>query len=287
MEILRLSREGDEEALKKLWETVFGDERRYIDTFFEYNYKPGSAMLLEADGLIVSAIYMVPMGGMCFPDGEVLSASITYALATYPEYRSHGYGSTVMRAAIQQDFDRGYICNSLCPAEDSLFPYYTKRIGYRDCFYVREAKVATGSLGETSIAANVTSPESYNDFRNDFLRGRLFMMFDDAGINYQRRLCTDTGGDLLALGTIGAACCEYLDENTLFVKELLCPDELIEDALAAVIKHFPAKELVVRTPSDKASALGGETRRYGQMMRRDGSLEFTSLPDGYYGFGYD
>ncbi len=290
MQCMRLSRPGDEEQLKKLWETVFGDERQYIDTFFEYNYRPGGAMVMELDGVIISGIYMVPMGGMCFPDGSVLPASITYALATYPEHRGRGYGFGVMCAAIEHDFSRGYVCNSLCPAEDSLFPYYTSRIGYRDCFYLREAEISRSDLKPASGSAVPAVPSEYNSFRNSFLTGRLFMMFDGSGISYQKRLCTDTGGNLFminASGFSGAACCEYLEDGTLFIKELLCPDEHILDALSILAGVLSGDRIILRTPADTGAALGGSVRRYGQMMRSDGNLDFTRVSNGYYGFGYD
>jgi GNAT superfamily N-acetyltransferase len=284
---------GDIPQLRRLWAEVFGDEERYIDTFFSFYPPAETAVVGRIQGKIVSAIYRVPMGGMCAPDGQVTSASITYALATYPEHRGHGIGAGVMKRAIQSDFDRGYFCNALCPAEDSLFPFYTSRIGYQDSFVLREALFLPETLPESDGLGSIrpAAPEAYNACRERLLAGRFHMRFDDRGICYQKRLCRDAGGDLYLLEGDhfeGCAACEEGEDGTWLVKELLCPPGR-ELACAQLLRQISsAPRWRVRTPADRGQFFGGgKTRRFAQMMCADGSTDFQSYPNAYYGFAFD
>ncbi len=286
---IRQGRTEDREELIRLWQAVFGDRLDYIKGFFASYGQPDHIMTGWMKGQLAAAIYQVPMGGMSFPDGSLLPASITYALAAWPQFRNRGIGSAVMRAAIQTDFDRGFVCNSLCPAEDSLFPYYTARIGYRDCFYLREICLLTGKVPEGRGSLHPAGAEEYNNVRNHFLRGGFFMQFDTTGICYQQRLCADTGGGLFLLDTpagSGCAACEYAEDGTLLVQELLCPEEALLWGMGLLVSALPAPALRVRTPAFLGESLGGQVRRYGQMLCRDGDTSFARLT-GYYGFGFD
>lgn len=288
--IIRTNRPEDVGELKNLWHVVFGDTKQYIDGFFETYLRAGTAVVLQTQGQIVSAIYKVPMAGVHYPDGHIESASITYALATLPRFRRNGYGLLVMKEAIRQDLADGCACSVLCPAEDSLFPVYTERIGYQDCFYLREAVLRSEFLSQSDLHIATTDPKEYNYIRNRFLDDRLYIRFDNTGVAYQKELCMDAGGDMFLLrgaDVLGCACCEYTENGTLLIKELLCPECMIPDAVSACVREMPAQMIRVRTPVDLGLCLNGSPRRYGQMLRRDGSLDCQGFPNAYYGFGFD
>lgn len=293
-ENIRLSRQGDEADLKHIWKSAFGDADEYINTFFEKMYAPGMATVLELGGKLISAIYNIPMGGIVLPGGERLSCAITYALGTLPQYRGRGYGIAVMKVGIEYSNSLGYICNAQCPAGDSLFPYYNQRVGYLDCFYVREAEVNNTGLPPVSSRWTISGAEplEYNRFRNEYLAGRFFMEFDDKGINYQAALCSDAGGGMYKLdidGDFGLACVELLDDGRVFIKELLIPNLRIWDAVALVASRYPAGVYVVRTPSIDGLPLEGKTRRFAMLMPVEGREEnsYGAEMGAYYGFAYD
>ena len=100
----RPSRKGDEAALKRLWQEVFGDEDAYIDAFFREIYRPGMASVIEENGEIAAAAYAVPFGKYRY----------IYAVATKPEFRGRGYGKAVTLAA------SGGETAYLCPADATL-----------------------------------------------------------------------------------------------------------------------------------------------------------------------
>lgn len=291
---IRLSRPGDEEDLKHIWKCAFGDEDEYINTFFDKLYVPGMAMVLEYDGIIVSAIYNIPMGGIVLPDGEKLSCAITYALGTPPQYRGRGYGIAVMKAGIEYSNNLGYVCNAQCPAGDSLFPYYNQRVGYLDCFYVREAEIEKSKLppikAEWTIAK--AEPLEYNRLRNAHLKGSFYLEFDEKGISYQEALCNNAGGGLYRLeldGDLGLAGIEMLENGKVFIKELLLPEGRLMDGIALIASRYPADTYIARTPSGKGLILGGGVRRFAMIMPIEGreDISFGREAGAYFGFAYD
>ena len=111
----RLSRDGDEASLRRLWETVFGPEKDFIDLFFRKLYSPGSAAVAEIGGEIVSAAYVVSFG----------KARYIYAVATLPEYRGRGLGKAVTMLSAGRE--PAY----LYPADRDLREWYMRRMGAR------------------------------------------------------------------------------------------------------------------------------------------------------------
>jgi len=85
----RPSRPGDEGALRRLWQTVFGDDDAFLDVFFREIYIPGMAFVIEDGGVIAAASYAVPFGAYRY----------IYAVATHPVCRGRGYGRAVTLAA--------------------------------------------------------------------------------------------------------------------------------------------------------------------------------------------
>jgi len=109
----RPSRPGEEDALRQLWKTVFGDSDAFLDRFFSLVYQPGMASVIEENGQIVSAAYALPLE----------NAVYIYAVATHPSCRGKGYGKQVTLAAANGK--PAY----LYPAETSLRDWYAREMG--------------------------------------------------------------------------------------------------------------------------------------------------------------
>lgn len=143
----RPSREGDEAALRRLWQEVFGDGDAYIDTFFREVYRPGMASVMEENGEIAAAAYAVPFG----------SARYIYAVATKPEYRGRGFGRAVTLAAAAGE--PAY----LCPADATLRCWYALSMRARTVSYRSNVRLP-------EKAERITA-EEYNMLRESWLRG--------------------------------------------------------------------------------------------------------------------
>lgn len=286
--LLRQASSKDIPHLKELWAKVFGDPSGEINTFFRFYFQTGRVILAEDAGQIVSAVYSLPTGGIHTPNGQVLPAAMAYALATAPRARGKGLGAAVIDQAARNAFQSGAKYFVLCPAEESLFSYYTGRLGYQDGFYLRETEVWTADLPETKGQVHPASPEEYNAFRDRFLYSSLYLKLDARGSRYQKQLCTASGGNLFFLEGSdfqGCACCEQGD-GKLLVKELLAPAERMPEAASLLQCITMSSRFCLRTPAELGCALGGRVRRCGQYLSVDG----RTLPlgqTGYYGLAFD
>lgn len=288
----RLSQWGDQPELISLWKRVFGDSEQFIRSFQRYFGNPGDAVLLEEKGRIISAIYVIPLDGVWLPDGQKHAISLTYALATAPEYRGKDYGKKVMNTAICRGFADKVEYSALWPAEDSLFPHYTAASEYIDAFTVREAVVPKPNGAAEPVSIRSAKPGEYDAFRNCFLKERcdFFLSFGEKAIAFQKEVCRMYSGDCFLLGEKepwGCAVCEREAELCVAVKELLCPEDKTEEAMRLIASALPADEYTVRTPDFLGRCLGGTVRRSGQMQCRNGSIDFLKKGPGYYGLAFD
>ncbi|MGE4483981.1 MAG: GNAT family N-acetyltransferase [Oscillospiraceae bacterium] len=283
-EILRSSLPGDEPALKRIWHTVFGDNMDYIDAFFERVYSPSSALLMEVDGNIASAVYILPIGSLKLPGGETYPCTVSYAFATLPAFRSRGYGALIAKAAVEKTFSDGFSAATICPAEDSLFNYYTEKVGYGDYFYSDEhVYTAFDSAAKGKIRAAAAS--EYSEMRENLLNSRAHIAFDKKYIEYQEFLCSRSGGLFAIESDAGIGCCaaEKMPDGSVLVKELLTPDIRADDAVSLLQRAIPAGKYIVRSP-----AIGtGRGLRFAMLYVK----EVPELPAGssapWYGFAFD
>lgn len=288
----RLNQWGDQPELISLWKRVFGDPEQYIRSFQRYFGNPGDAVLLEEKGRIVSAIYVIPLDGVWLPDGQKHAISLTYALATAPEYRGKGYGKKVMNTAIWRGFTDKVEYSALWPAEDSLFPHYTETSAYVDAFAVREVVVPKPESSVNPDRIRSAQPGEYDAFRNRFLMecSSFFLSLGEKVIAFQKEVCHMIGGGCFLLGEKdpwGCAVCERESESSVAVKELLCAENKTEEALSLIASVLPAEEYTVRTPDFLGKSLGGTVRRSGQMQCRNGNTDFLKNGPGYYGLAFD
>ena len=255
LEKLRISRDGDEASLKRLWKIAFGDDDSYIEAFFNNCYRPGSAIVAEIGTAAASAIYVLDAGSLNTP--EPLPCSYSYALATLPEYSGLGLGEKVTRAAIAHSFQMGYKCNIICPADESLFPYYEK-MGYKRFFKVRSSVFSKSTTSAKIGSIAEITGEEYGKIRKGLLPP-LSVFQPPAFLEHQSALCTLSKGALvrLNLGEPGCAAVERSENGKLFVKELLIPEPFLTDAMTLICDYFSAKTLLVRTPQDLGKTLNG------------------------------
>ena len=276
--VLRPSRTADRAELAALWRTAFGDPDDYIDSALDNLWVPENAVVAEADGKVVSAMYV--LGGIeLFPyRRRQLSAGYTYALATLPEYRGRGIGSAVYKAANDRAlalFDAACVL----PAEPGLYPFY-ENAGAKRLGCVREARIARSELaGHTpGMAARIPVLE-YMGIRRQLLAG---LPHADLPPEIFEHL-EETGTEFFVLEH-GLAAAE--NENGLCrILELLDPDT--EDGMAsvtAVARWCRAEGYLVRTPLFFDGP--GQRRDFTLAVLRD-TPDFPIAEDLWWGFGLD
>ncbi len=119
--------ETDTDAVRRLWQTCFGDERGYIDLYLSNRFQTENMLVIHADGRPVSMLSLLPVTVTI--GGEQRAARYVYAVATLPAYRGRGYASRLIEHAFQK-YGEPLI---LQPADEGLRRYY-ERLGFDETF---------------------------------------------------------------------------------------------------------------------------------------------------------
>ncbi len=244
--VLRPWRAEDVPQLTALWQDAFGDDDDYIRTYHGLVLRPGGCVVAQADGRVVSAMYVMDGPNLAIAPGEKRTAAYTYALATLPPYRGRGIGAAVYKACVAAALDRADVACVL-PAEPGLYPFYERAAANIPLSYAREARFSRQELG-TLRQDDVTpvSAAAYAARREAVLAGRphatMNQCFLDLLAYHRQRF---EGG--LFVSASGAAAAEVTD-GVCAVSELLDPSGDGMGLLAAVAARCPAERYVVRSP---------------------------------------
>jgi len=276
-------------ALHHIWTNTFGAIG--LESFFRHIFDPEMCLIALVKKTPVAMGYLIPNGNIVSLNGSA-KCSMIYSVATLPGYRGKGLGTAIVNDLISLSREIGYPAVVLCPSNDELFDYYSQRSELHDWFYVNEqvVNVVPESLN-TSQLVNVPA-DKYNTLRESLLSGINHIEHDQRILEYQELLCTELGGGLFQIDD-SCAIIERQTAKTVWIKELLTPDfDIIDvttdantvDLLASIAEKFPAKEYIIRFPSQSV------------MWRRFGMLAIPEyLPDGltetgfapWYGMAFD
>ncbi len=110
----------DELACKELWQTCFGDEEQFIDSFLIRYYSRRRMLSIERDGRMAAMLHLLPF------ESELGRTTYIYSVATAPEYRGRGLATELMREAMRLAGERGDDALFLIPTpgEEWLRDFY-------------------------------------------------------------------------------------------------------------------------------------------------------------------
>lgn len=129
---IRVANENDYAKLSELWQMVFGDDSKFIDDL--YSSLSATGYVLDDGKEIKSCLTVFDVGTY---KGKVVSE--IYAICTELGARGVGYASRLIDFAKKKIVQAGKIA-LICPAEESLVPFYEK-MGFEPHFFVgNEAK---------------------------------------------------------------------------------------------------------------------------------------------------
>ena len=282
----RVSDQKEMEELKTLWEIGFGDDRTYIDLFFEYKYKENRTYVLSVDNIIAAMVTAIPVNYVV--SEKVYEAVMLYAVATRPDERGKGY-STLLMDYVNEDFkNKGFKLSVLVPANKPLIDFYKKR-GYAEAFTIYEGRYHDEMHIQDPVAIHMEPVDAklYNHMRNSFLVYNKGVLYHDEDIGFQKKTAALSGGDLFTLKSpdfTGCAVVERISPERILVKELLVEERRVTACLKRMVEFLPADEVVVRLPKHNDD-LTGESRVFGMAMVLDPSLSLS--PEGYLGLAFD
>jgi predicted N-acetyltransferase YhbS len=223
---LREYKAEDSSALNNLWQQVFGDPEALVAQFLRRLPELGVGAVAVAEGKAVGAAYCLD-GELCLSDGSVRPLGYLYAVAVSPEHRHQGLGARLSELAAELSTKRGaeFICT--LPAEQSLYAWYQEIIGVSCALHRRAATVAA----EAHLGCERLSAQEYLRRRELLLSGKNHLRLSPAAMEFAELFYSAFGGGLYGCGA--GLCAAYSDGKTVLIKELLCPDGVSAQSMAA------------------------------------------------------
>lgn len=275
---------------RELWKLAFGDEDAYIDYFYAQDGLHQVLVLLE-DGVVYTMVALFPVT-ITLPGGRTASSSYIYALATHPDARKKGFGRFILSYVDFYLKSKGIDCVTIVPAEPSLHRFFATT-GFSECFATRKVELLQTMVAKPPEGGTMepVSPEDYNRLRETLLEGPLHVSYSDRLVTYQQGLSRMNGGDLFRLtagDAVGLATAEYLDDDTVMVKELLFPGKP-GPAAALIAERLPAIRYHLRSTPFREGISGSYLQAFGMVKWYDLHLEkeWRESRRGYMGFGFD
>ena len=260
---------SDAPALKALWCSVFGDSDAFVDTFMETFFDSSVCVLVEVGESLAAMGFLLPVGFLRSPYRDDIPCGMIYAVATKPSMRGKGYGEAVTRGLLDAASEEGSDAVVLCPAEESLFDYYSQRVGLESVFCCTEERISIAPLSAVPLR-RVTAAE-YIVIREKILKDTPHITFDERCFEYQERI-GDDGGLFTADCGEGETCCAAVEvcNGAVRIVELLGDGEKL---LHAIVQKFTAENYFVRRP--------GQDKRFGMVNAG------ISVQNAWFGLAFD
>lgn len=284
----------EEEALQKeLWKLAFGDDDSYIDDFYARKAAAGVTMLVLLDeSQLRSMVALFPVT-IQLADGTQVSSSYIYALATHPSHQDKGYARLLLAYVDSYLKGKGIQSVTIVPASPSLHRFFATT-NFQECFGTRKLELLSymaKDVSETDAMAP-TTPAHYNQLREKLLEGTFHVSYSDQVIAHQQGISQMSSCDLYHLsvsGTEGCMAAEYLNDDTLLVKELLVPPAVQTQATSLLMKTLPALRYHIRTPLLWEGISGAYTQAFGMVKWYQSDLEkaWHTQRKAYMGLGFD
>ncbi len=264
--MMRFALPDDIPQLRRLWRRVFGDPDAYLDLFFQNCFPAARAMVAEENGVVLSALYLLPL--TLFVGERAYPAEYIYAVATDPDCRGQGLSTALLGETHRLLTAEGVAATVLVPAEPSLFSYYGAR-GFETAFTVTPLDW-TVSEGETIPLREATAAEILPIRDRFFAPCALYGAWDAAALAYRVREAELLGGKALAFTYKKRDCYAICtpEGETLRITELAAPaDEIVLRSLA---RSFGKRRVFTRLPAENGAPFA--------MLHRCGG--FPPLPAG-------
>ena len=289
---MRPSKPEELSRQRELWKLAFGDSDGYIDLFYQTAAGPEDVLVLLEDGVVYS-ILALPAVELALPDGDTASSAYVYALATDPAARGRGYGRMLLRYVDFYLRERGVDCVTVVPAEKSLHKFFAS-VDFAECFTASWTDLPAGEIGAPAPgdAIEAADAAAYDALRERLLEGTFRVSYADGAIGYQEGLSRMANSGLYLLnvnGTQGCAAAEYLNEDSVLVKELIIPAPAMAGAAALLARELPAVRYHLRTPPFWDGLPGSYLQAFGMVKWYNPELEaaWRNERKGYMGLGFD
>ncbi len=112
--VVRIATKNDIPDFYRLWKTCFADSDGFCDWLFSDRFYPEYAVLLEENGIIVSAMQAVPYSVMVrkIPINAVMLCGV----CTHPDHRKQGHMQRIFTYAMQHLYRKNFVVAVHTPA---------------------------------------------------------------------------------------------------------------------------------------------------------------------------
>lgn len=253
MNTIRWATPDQEAALVRLWMAAFPQDTRENAADFLRRVRLSEECLVYAEqDEPVSMAFLLP--ATLVMDGVERPVQYIYAAATLPARRGQGIFGRLLTRAQELVAEKGQAASCLYPASPRLAQYYA-RFGYQPFF---EEVLVRLSPEELKAAAGQDSGNAWQPYDGaySFLRDRV-LHDRTAWVRWEERFAAYAvqGGCILRCAD-GCALCEQV-ENTVWVRELLCPPERVAEFYAALQREFPGQSVRLRRPARPGETASG------------------------------
>ena len=257
----------DIQQLKAMWRLLFGDTEAFISLYFNEVVRKENTRVIEEDGRIVSALYMLPYPFYIW--GKEITSSYISGAATLPEAQGRGLMQQLLVDSFKEMSRRNIPFSTLIPADPWLFGFYEKS-GYATVFNYVQESYELKDIRDNYLAIRIHPFEKLDiklcqKYLDQQLHTRKSCVLHPLD-NFRTIVCDYSLSD----GKIWVAFEEddipagiiftvYKGDDSFLAKEFIYANEKVKEALlqtAAV--HYNVQKGIYRTPatSDKGTPLG-------------------------------
>lgn len=245
------------EELKRIWQICFGDEREYIDFYFEHRFRPEEMLVYLIDGHPVSMLSLLP--AELYYRGKMQPLRYVYAVATLPEHRGRGYARILLEEGRRLTGEP----LALVPASDSLRKYYG-RIGFLPAFSLAEYLIKPEEIAACDSERNgqeywllTVTPGEYRRIREPAFTGDGYVSWDEDAIVYALRENDFVGGYAYKVQHHGREDILLMrqEEQTLHILETTLPPADVTAVMKRLRVKCPVlvREAAGRMPEETAA----------------------------------
>ena len=176
--MIEFATEKDINALKQMWQSVFLEDEKLTEYFFNKLFTDAITPIIRIDGEIVSSLFLLDC-----KIGEYKGKCVYCAMTKY-SHRGKGYMGELLDFSYNYCKENGFDFLFLVPAEDSLFNYYEK------CGFEKFGIARNCILDGTTPEVKENSDYQYE------------LDFDKSIVDYWKISCVVYGGEITDFGLV-------------------------------------------------------------------------------------
>lgn len=183
-----------EQDMIHIWQTCFGDDEDFIQSFLDHHTADECMLLYFTDNKPVAMASFLPI--RIHQAENTIEGRYVYAVATLPEYRGRGYAAEILKTA-KEIWQEPLL---LSPAEDSLYTYYQKQEFFTQ-YSPDKWEIVPENPGKLKEkwSFEESSSQVYKEIRDLCFAGDGYVEWDLAAIEYALLYVKAEGGQALCV----------------------------------------------------------------------------------------